>query len=63
MENRIVNIQKEKPFWTLDSLLLQTQFPLSLLPMDTFVMIYTYGFFVCPAFVSCRHISILAVQK
>lgn len=54
MSNTIVNIHKEKPFHTLGRLMLQTQFPPSLLPMHTSVMTYMCGFFVCLAFVSCE---------
>lgn len=32
--------------------MLRTQFPSSLLPMDTSIMTYIYGFFVCLDFVS-----------
>lgn len=38
----------------LGSLMLRTQFPSSLLPMDTSIMTYMYGFFVCLDFVSCE---------
>lgn len=54
MQNGIVSIRKEKPFWAVDNLMLQIHFPFSLLLMDTSVMIYMYGFFVCLAFVSCK---------